>query len=147
MFIRNCWYVIAWDHEIVGDALFSRTVLDEPILVYRRTDGGYVALEDRCCHRLAPLSIGRREGDCVRCGYHGLKFDPSGRCIEIPGLERVPEQAGSGPIRSPSRTSGSSSGWAIRRKPTSRCCPTTSRATTRSGATSRATCTTTPTTC
>ena len=93
MFIRNCWYVIAWDHEIVGDALFSRTVLDEPILVYRRADGGYVALEDRCCHRLAPLSIGRREGDCVRCGYHGLKFDPSGRCIEIPGLERVPEQA------------------------------------------------------
>ena len=93
MFIRNCWYVIAWDHEIVGDALFSRTVLNEPILVYRRADGGYVALEDRCCHRLAPLSIGRREGDCVRCGYHGLKFDPSGRCIEIPGLERVPEQA------------------------------------------------------
>ena len=29
----------------------------------------------------------------MRCGYHGLKFDPSGRCIEIPGLERVPEQA------------------------------------------------------
>ena len=93
MFIRNCWYVIAWDHEIVGDALFSRTVLNEPILVYRLADGGYVALEDRCCHRLAPLSVGRREGDCVRCGYHGLKFDPSGRCIEIPGLERVPEQA------------------------------------------------------
>ena len=24
MFIRNCWYVIAWDHEIGPDALFSR---------------------------------------------------------------------------------------------------------------------------
>lgn len=37
-----------------------------------------VALEDRCCHRHAPLSRGGKEGDCVRGGYHGLKFDPSG---------------------------------------------------------------------
>ncbi|MEO7337026.1 MAG: aromatic ring-hydroxylating dioxygenase subunit alpha [Caldimonas sp.] len=93
MFIRNCWYVIAWDHEIEGDAFFSRTVLKEPILVYRLAGGGYVALEDRCCHRLAPLSLGRREGDCVRCGYHWLKFDPSGKCVEVPGLDRVPDPA------------------------------------------------------
>ncbi len=86
MFIRNCWYVIAWEHEIGTDALFSRRVLDEPILVYRTSNGALAALEDRCCHRLAPLSLGRKEGDCVRCGYHGLKFDASGRCIDVPGL-------------------------------------------------------------
>ena len=99
MWLRNCWYVIAWDHEIPSvesDGLFSRIVLGEPIVVYRRADGGgsgYVALEDRCCHRHAPLSAGRREGDCLRCGYHGLKFDPGGRCVEIPGSDRIPEQA------------------------------------------------------
>ena len=37
-FIRNCWYVIAWDHEIADGALFARTVLNEPILVYRLAD-------------------------------------------------------------------------------------------------------------
>ena len=82
LWLRDCWYVIAWDHEIpAAEApdLFSRVVLNEPILVYRKSDGGMVALEDRCCHRLAPLSVGRREGDCVRCGYHGLKFDAQGR--------------------------------------------------------------------
>ena len=93
MFVRNCWYVIAWDHEIEADALFSRTVINEPILVYRLADGGIVAMEDRCCHRLAPLSAGRRVGDDVRCGYHGLRFDPGGRCVEIPGADRVPPQA------------------------------------------------------
>ncbi|MEQ1804447.1 MAG: aromatic ring-hydroxylating dioxygenase subunit alpha [Burkholderiaceae bacterium] len=93
MFIRNCWYVIAWDHEIGADALFSRRVLDEPILVYRTSNGALTALEDRCCHRLAPLSLGRKEGDNVRCGYHGLKFDPSGRCIEVPGSAQVPAAA------------------------------------------------------
>jgi phenylpropionate dioxygenase-like ring-hydroxylating dioxygenase large terminal subunit len=93
VFIRNCWYVIAWTHEIADDALFSRVVLGEPILVYRRADGNLTALEDRCCHRLAPLSVGTREDDCVRCGYHGLKFDANGRCVEIPGTDRVPSKA------------------------------------------------------
>ena len=93
MFIRDCWYVIAWDNEVSDDKLFSRTVLGEPILVYRTEAGALVALEDRCCHRHAPLSAGRREGDCVRCGYHGLKFDAAGRCVEVPGLDSVPPKA------------------------------------------------------
>ena len=47
-------------------------------------------MEDRCCHRFAPLSKGRIEGDCIRCMYHGLKFDSDGKCIQIPGQERIP---------------------------------------------------------
>jgi nitrite reductase/ring-hydroxylating ferredoxin subunit len=92
-FVRNCWYVIAWDHEVPADSLFARTVLGEPILLYRTAAGEVVALEDRCCHRAAPLSRGRKEGDCVRCGYHGLKFDASGACVEVPGLDHVPPKA------------------------------------------------------
>lgn len=96
MWLRNCWYVIAWDHEVPSAEsaeLFSRTVLGEPILVIRKADGGLVAMEDRCCHRSAPLSCGRREGDTVRCGYHGLRFDATGRCVEAPGIPVVPEKA------------------------------------------------------
>ena len=96
MWLRNCWYVIAWAHEIpAADSpeLFHRTVLNEPILVYRLADGALVAMADRCCHRLAPLSKGRREGDCVRCGYHGLKFDGQGQCVEAPGIAIVPAKA------------------------------------------------------
>jgi len=94
--LRDCWYVIAWDHDIPpADApqLFSRTVLGEPILVLRTAGGGLAAIEDRCCHRLAPLSAGRREGDCVRCGYHGLKFDAQGACVEAPGIAIGPARA------------------------------------------------------
>ncbi|MBL0094238.1 MAG: aromatic ring-hydroxylating dioxygenase subunit alpha [Piscinibacter sp.] len=93
MFIRNCWYVVAWDHEIPADGLFARTVIGEPLVLYRTAAGEVVALEDRCCHRLAPLSKGRKEGDCVRCGYHGLKFDAAGTCVEVPGLDKVPPKA------------------------------------------------------
>ena len=93
MFIRNCWYVAAWEHEIGDDTLFSRVILGEPVLIYRTSDGGLVAMADRCCHRFAPLSVGRKEGDCVRCGYHGLKFDATGRCVEVPGVDIVPSRA------------------------------------------------------
>ena len=93
MFIRNCWYVAAWDIEVPPQGLLARTLLDEPVLLYRDTRGRVVALEDRCCHRAAPLSLGRQEGDCVRCMYHGMKFDPSGACVEIPGQETIPAKA------------------------------------------------------
>ena len=65
MWLKNCWYVIAWDHEIPAEGFLARTVIGEPLLVFRASAGKYVALEDRCCHRHAPLSLGRREGDCI----------------------------------------------------------------------------------
>lgn len=101
MWLKNCWYVIAWEHEIPTDGFLARTVLGEPLLVFRtsgadstgKPGGQLTALEDRCCHRQAPLSKGRREGDAIRCGYHGLKFDPSGTCIDVPGLDKPPPGA------------------------------------------------------
>jgi vanillate O-demethylase monooxygenase subunit len=93
MLLRNCWYVAGWSHHFAADALVARTILGEPIVLYRKRDGAVVALEDRCCHRLAPLSRGRQEGDDLRCMYHGLKFAPSGKCIEIPQQEIIPSTA------------------------------------------------------
>jgi vanillate O-demethylase monooxygenase subunit len=93
MFVRNTWYVAGWDNEVGPSNLFSRTIIGIPVLMYRATDGTLHALEDRCCHRGAPLSIGRREGDCVRCMYHGLKFDTSGQCVEAPAQQRIPPKA------------------------------------------------------
>ena len=93
MFLKNCWYVAAWSAELPDSGMIARTITNEPIVLFRDGRGEVVALEDRCCHRQAPLSRGRREGDNIRCMYHGLKFDPSGRCIEIPGQETIPPRA------------------------------------------------------
>ena len=92
MFVRNAWYVAAWDHEI-GRDLRRRIILDEPVLLYRTTNGKPVALEDRCCHRQAPLSMGRLAGDVVTCPYHGLQYDTTGRCIKVPSQEKIPANA------------------------------------------------------
>jgi phenylpropionate dioxygenase-like ring-hydroxylating dioxygenase large terminal subunit len=90
MFVRNSWYVAAWSHELIDDTLLARTILNERVLLYRASDDSVVALEDRCSHRGAPLSLGRLEGKCVRCMYHGLLFDPTGACVEVPGQKLIP---------------------------------------------------------
>ena len=55
MFLRNCWYVAAWDNE-VGREPFARTILNEPVVLFRIESGEAVALEDRCCHRQLMLT-------------------------------------------------------------------------------------------
>jgi len=89
MFVRNAWYVAAWDHEL-SRSMLRRIVLEEPVVLFRTTEGKAVALEDRCCHRQAPLSMGRLAGDVVTCPYHGLQFDTTGRCIKVPSQEKIP---------------------------------------------------------
>ena len=93
MWVQDAWYVAAWTHELEAGRIHARTIVDQPLALYRTSDGAIVAFEDRCCHRFAPLSLGRLEGDDLRCMYHGLKFAPDGRCIEIPGQKVIPQSA------------------------------------------------------
>jgi vanillate O-demethylase monooxygenase subunit len=92
-FLKNTWYVAAWSHEIPISGFLARTIARIPLLFWRKSDGTLAALEDRCCHRAAPLSMGRLEGDKLRCMYHGLLFDSDGKCIEIPSQDFIPPAA------------------------------------------------------
>jgi vanillate O-demethylase monooxygenase subunit len=93
MFLRNAWYVAAWDHEVSAERPFGRLLLNEPIVLYRTRDGRAVALEDRCCHRHYPLHRGSIAGDCLQCGYHGFTYDATGKCVRVPGQDIVPAGA------------------------------------------------------
>ena len=86
----NSWYVAGWDTDLPGGGLLAMTVLGQPLVLFRDTRGRLAALEDRCAHRAAPLSLGRCEGASVRCMYHGVRFAADGVCVEIPGQETIP---------------------------------------------------------
>ena len=60
-----------------------RWILETPIALYRKADGGVVALHNRCPHRWAPLALGEVQGDDLVCPYHGLQFAPSGQCVKF----------------------------------------------------------------
>jgi len=92
-FLRNTWYAYAWSEE-VGVTPFSRTLLNEPIVAYRKDDGVAVALGDRCPHRFAPLSLGKLCGNTIQCPYHGLRYDERGQCVYNPhGDKKIPAAA------------------------------------------------------
>lgn len=91
-YVQNAWYVAGWSCEF-NDRLRSLTILEQNIVTFRNSDGQVIALDDRCPHRLLPLSKGTRIGDQIQCGYHGMTFDCSGKCVRIPGQENVPASA------------------------------------------------------
>ncbi|MGE0742626.1 MAG: Rieske 2Fe-2S domain-containing protein [Hyphomonadaceae bacterium] len=92
MFLRNSWYVGAWSKELSEKPL-ARRLLNEAIVMFRVGDGEVAALEDRCPHRHLPLSMGKVEASALRCAYHGMLFDRSGACLEVPSQPTIPTNA------------------------------------------------------
>lgn len=92
-FVMNDWYVAAFGEEI-KDQLLARTLLGRRLVFFRASDGRVVALEDRCPHRSMPLSAGTLDQDAIVCGYHGLRFNAEGDCIEVPSQANCPKNVG-----------------------------------------------------
>jgi vanillate O-demethylase monooxygenase subunit len=87
-FPMNAWYVASWDVDLRHE-LMPVTICNKKLVLYRRSDGKAVALEDACWHRLLPLSKGRLKGDELVCGYHGLVYNSEGRCTHMPSQETI----------------------------------------------------------
>lgn len=83
-FLQNAWYVAGFAEDLGVTPLLGRTILGQPVLLYRNEDGTVAAIGNRCPHRFAPLSLGKVIGAQVRCGYHGLGFDRTGKCVHNP---------------------------------------------------------------
>ena len=90
--VMNCWYVAALSHEISRD-IISRRLLGSDVALYRTLAGQAIAVRNRCPHRSFPLAKGRLDGDTLICGYHGMQFDPSGRCTLMPSMPITPGHA------------------------------------------------------
>lgn len=93
MFLQNAWYAVAWCDEVT-DGIVTRKVLGRELALFRDGEGQPRAILNRCPHRFAPLSLGKRIGDAIQCPYHGLHFGPDGRCVHNPhGDGVVPDVA------------------------------------------------------
>jgi len=60
-------------------------ILGRNIVVWKDSEGVWRAVEDRCAHRLAALSLGSIQPDgTLACRYHGWCFNGHGECTHIP---------------------------------------------------------------
>lgn len=83
MLPKNFWYVVEHSHAVKRQPKAVK-LMDHRVVLYRNAQEQLVALKDQCAHRGAALSAGWVEGNCLRCPYHGWKFESNGTCMEIP---------------------------------------------------------------
>jgi vanillate O-demethylase monooxygenase subunit len=83
------WYPVAYSDEVVDKPL-ARTLLDQPLILYRTTGRQVVVARDLCIHRGVPLHLGWQEGDELVCAYHGFRYGTDGRCTKIPAQPELP---------------------------------------------------------
>ncbi|MGE0651900.1 MAG: Rieske 2Fe-2S domain-containing protein [Alphaproteobacteria bacterium] len=83
--LRRYWQPIAAAVELTDEnPIMKVRILGEDLVLYKGANGGFGLVAEQCPHRFASLSYGRVEDDCIRCPYHGWKFDAAGRCVEMP---------------------------------------------------------------
>ncbi|MDB9374914.1 aromatic ring-hydroxylating dioxygenase subunit alpha [Nodularia sphaerocarpa] len=81
--LKNFWYACEFSSAVTNKPK-QVLMFNQRFVLYRNSQGQIVALNDQCSHRGAALSLGWIEKDCLRCPYHGWKFQADGECIEIP---------------------------------------------------------------
>ncbi|MFE4106631.1 aromatic ring-hydroxylating dioxygenase subunit alpha [Almyronema epifaneia] len=81
--LKNFWYACEFS-SAVSDQPKPIKMLGQNFVLYRDAQGQVAVLSDRCPHRGAALSLGWVEDNCIRCPYHGWKFQADGQCIDIP---------------------------------------------------------------
>lgn len=82
--IKNQWYGVMDAKEIKKGKITVARRMGELLAFYRDSKGVVVCVADQCAHRGAGLHLGKIQGDTIECPFHGLKYDKTGRCIEIP---------------------------------------------------------------
>lgn len=83
-FLRRFWHPVFRAEDLLPGWTKPLRILGEDFTLYRGEDGAAHAVAFRCAHRGTQLSVGWVEGDCIRCFYHGWKYDASGQCVEQP---------------------------------------------------------------
>src|SRR5687767_8435488 len=86
-YLRMFWQPVCRAEDLPAGHAKPLHILGEDFTLYRGESGKPHLIAPRCAHRGTQLSTGWVEGDCVRCFYHGWKYDASGQCVEQPAEE------------------------------------------------------------
>lgn len=87
------WYIACRSRDLASRPI-ARTMLGNPLVLFRTEDGSPAALVDRCAHRGVPLSAGKVVSGRLECAYHGWRYDGAGVCRLVPALAGASEGKG-----------------------------------------------------
>ncbi len=83
-YMRLFWHPVYRSEDLKAGWAKPLKIMSENFTLYRGESGLAHVVAFQCAHRGLQLSVGWVEEDCIRCRYHGWKYDSSGQCIEVP---------------------------------------------------------------
>jgi 5,5'-dehydrodivanillate O-demethylase len=83
-YMRMFWQPVYRSDDLKAGRAVPVRIMNENFTLYRGRSGAPFVVGPRCAHRRTQLSVGRVEGDWIRCLYHGWKYDGAGNCIDQP---------------------------------------------------------------
>lgn len=91
-YLRQFWLPVAEIADVKPARAKTITIMSEKFTLYRGESGAAHLIGHFCPHRHVALGVGRVEGECLRCFYHGWKFDQDGNCVDQPAEDAAFKQ-------------------------------------------------------
>ena len=82
--LRQSWQPVAVSSALSQGRAMPIRIMGEDLTLFRGVSGQPYIVAGRCAHRLSLLHTGWVEDECIRCFYHGWKYDGTGQCVEMP---------------------------------------------------------------
>ena len=88
------WFIACLSRELKRGKPMAVEAEGRFLVLFRDGSDAPIALEDRCAHRNAPLSLGRMCEGRLQCAYHGWTYGSDGSVVEIPAVAERPSKPG-----------------------------------------------------
>ena len=78
-YMRLFWHPVYRSEDLKPGWAKPIKIMSENFTLYRGESGAAHVIAFQCAHRGLQLSVGWVEDDCIRCRYHGWKYDATGQ--------------------------------------------------------------------
>ncbi|GAB2842761.1 Rieske 2Fe-2S domain-containing protein [Actinocorallia aurea] len=96
--VPNGWFIVAAAADLAVGDVVPVHCFGRELVLFRGRDGAARLMDAHCSHLGAHLAVGGQvEDGCIRCPFHGWKFDgATGECVDVPYDEvaHIPRRAG-----------------------------------------------------
>ncbi len=82
--IKNQWYAVLSSHELKHDKILAARRFGKNLVFFRNATREPCCVDSLCAHRGASLEKGWIENDHIKCPFHGIEYDSTGKCVYVP---------------------------------------------------------------
>ena len=90
--IKNQWYAVLASRDVKKGKLLGVKRFGENLVFFRTGGGELGCVTDLCAHRGASLAGGCVQDGNIKCPFHGIEYDTSGKCVYVPSEGRASKE-------------------------------------------------------